>query len=290
MDLPLVSVGQGDYRRDWTPRNRREKSVARHFTRETEAEYRAHAKTHLTSHALADFRKCPLLYRQKQLGIIPDIDSQAYLVGRAAHTLILEGRERYKTEYAIGGPINPKTGQPFGANTKAFAEWAAQQNKDVLTCEQAALVEAMVASVRGHDLARELLAEGIAEGVIRTKYCGRPCQARLDFFNPQRGIVDLKTCDDLTWFEPDARRFGYAHQMAFYRALVQHVTNAHVPVHIIAVEKKPPYRCGVWLVSEQTLDAAQRENLAYIAKLSECEAQDTWPTGYETCRILEQGS
>ena len=287
MDLPLVSVGQGDYRRDWTPRNRREKSVARHFTRETEAEYRAHAKTHLTSHALADFRKCPLLYRQKQLGIIPDIDSQAYLVGRAAHTLILEGRERYKTEYAIGGPINPKTGQPFGANTKAFAEWAAQQNKDVLTCEQAALVEAMVASVRGHDLARELLAEGIAEGVIRTKYCGRPCQARLDFFNPQRGIVDLKTCDDLTWFEADARRFSYANQFAFYHALIMRTTDEDAPVHVIAVEKKPPYRCGVWQMSAQTLTVARRENEAAIARLGECESRNLWPTGYEEVRAFD---
>jgi hypothetical protein len=33
--------------------------------------------------------------------------------------------------------------------------------------------------------------------------------------------VDLKTCDDLTWFEADSRRYGYAHQLAFYRAVLK---------------------------------------------------------------------
>jgi len=43
----------------------------------------------------------------------------AYQLGRAAHTLILEGREAYERGYAIGGPVNPCTGQPFAAGTKA---------------------------------------------------------------------------------------------------------------------------------------------------------------------------
>ena len=84
--------------------------------------YHAKAKDNLSSHQLADYRKCPLLYHRKRLGLIPQKDSTAYLVGRAAHTLILEGRERFEAEYAVGGPINPKTEKPYGPTTKAFAE------------------------------------------------------------------------------------------------------------------------------------------------------------------------
>ena len=51
-----------------------------------------------------------------------DFIPNASATGRAAHTLILEGRERFLAEYAIGGPINEKTGQPYGTTTKAFAE------------------------------------------------------------------------------------------------------------------------------------------------------------------------
>ena len=181
--------------------------------RETEAEYRAKAKTHLTSHALADFRRCPLFYWKKQQGLVPDEDRPAYLVGRAAHALILEGIETFEGRYAVGGPINPKTGQPFGANTKAWAEWAAGIGKDVLTDEQYALVTSMAVSVEAHPVAYELLADGLAEGVVRADYRSRPCQARLDFFNPQHGIIDLKTCDDLTWFEADGAVRLFAHRI-----------------------------------------------------------------------------
>jgi hypothetical protein len=255
--------------------------------RETEAEYHEKGKTHLTSHALADFRKCPLLYWQKKQGLVPDEDRPAYLLGRAAHVLILEGRERFDTEYAVGGPINSKTGQPFGVNTKAYADWAATQGKPVITEEQFALIANLATGVHSHAIAVELLSEGVAEGVVRTKYCGRPCQARLDFYNPERGIIDLKTCDDLTWFEADARRFNYAHQLAFYHALIMRKTGEDAPVHVIAVEKKPPYRCGVWRISEQTLAVARGENEAAIARLGECESRNLWPTGYEEVRAFD---
>lgn len=52
--------------------------------REGEAEYRAKAMMRLTGHALADFRRCPLLYWKKQRGLVPDEDRPPYLVGRAA--------------------------------------------------------------------------------------------------------------------------------------------------------------------------------------------------------------
>src|SRR5690349_299153 len=51
--------------------------------------YQARSKDHLSSHQLADFRRCPALYYQKQRGLIPDEDRPAYELGRAAHTLIL---------------------------------------------------------------------------------------------------------------------------------------------------------------------------------------------------------
>ena len=99
------------------------------FTQEPAETYHAKAVDFLGSHRLADFRRCPLLYHWKQTGLTKDEDRPAYQIGRAAHTLILEGRQKFLAEYAIGGPINEKTGQPFGTTTKAFAEWAAAQGK-----------------------------------------------------------------------------------------------------------------------------------------------------------------
>ena len=255
--------------------------------REPADTYHAKSREFLSSHALADFRRCPLLYRKKQLGQIEDEDRPAYLLGRALHTLVLEGREVFEREYAVGGPVNPKTGELFGASTKAFAEWAAAQGKPVLTLAQFDLIENMAEGIRQNGIARDLLSEGIAEGVVRADYCQMPSQIRMDFFDPHRGLIDLKSCDDLTWFEADARRYGYTHQVAFYRAVLAEVIGIHQPVHFIAVEKKQPHRCGVWKVHDDTLHAARVENEAAIERLKRCLATDTWPTGYEDCRVFD---
>jgi hypothetical protein len=250
----------------------------------------SHAKAgeYLSSHQLADFIKCPLLYRHKVLGLIEDKESPAYLLGRATHVRILEGRDVYETQFALGGPINPRTEKPFGSNTKAFAEWAQVQGKPVLSHDNVELIENLASGVAMNDEAVDLLLYGRSEGVVRAEYCGTPCQARFDWVHPHRGISDLKTCDDLTWFESDARRYGYHRQMAFYRAvLAQPLAGLLVPVHLIAVEKKQPFRCGVWRVGEDTLAVAQRENEAAIGRLIDCRRQDHWPTGYEEVRMLE---
>jgi len=251
-------------------------------------QYHAKARKYLSSHQLLDFMKSPWLHRKKALGLIEDKDSPAYLVGRAAHVRILEGRDIYETAFALGGPVNPKTNKPFGSNTKAFSEWALAQGKPVLSHDQVELVEQMASGVAMNDEAVDLLLYGRSEGVVRAEYCGTPCQIRIDWVHPHRGIVDFKTCDDLTWFESDARRYGYHRQMAFYRAvLAQPLDGLLAPVHLVAVEKKEPFRCGVWRVSDDTLAIAQRENEAAIRRLVVCREQDHWPTGYEIVRTLE---
>ena len=264
--------------------------LMRFLIREPADIYHAKSKDYLTAHALNEFRRCPLLYRKKELGLVPERDTTAYLVGRAAHVLILEGRERYQREFAVGGPINPKTGQPFGSQTKAFAEWAEKQNRPVLSDAHAALVEQIAASAGGHVFARELLAEGVAEGVVRCEVAGQRCQARIDWINPveDRGIVDLKTADEIDSFELSMRAFGYLHQVAFYRALVAAVSGRVLPVHIVAVEKREPFRCGVWQVAPAVLDQAQHENEEAMADLRRCRQSGDWFTRYESLRLVER--
>ena len=257
------------------------------LVRETPEFYHAQSARFLSSHKLAEFRRNVPLFRKKELGLVKDEDRPAYLVGRAAHTLILEGRAAYEAEYAFRGPINPKTGAPFGSRTKAFQDWAEIQGKPVLDDDQAALIKSMYAAVRAHEHAALLLDDGIAEGVVRAEYCGVPCQVRLDWLNPARGIVDLKTCDNLDWLETDARSFGYAHQMAFYRSVLACVIGLVLPVQLIAVEKREPFRAGVWRMGEQVLGIVRKENEEAIERLKACRDRDHWPTGYEDIRVFD---
>ncbi len=265
--------------------------------------YHARAKEHLSSHQLLTFMRCPYLYAKQRAGLVPDVDSPSYFLGRAAHTRILEGLKAYETQYAVGGPINPTTGKPYGSTTKKFLEWQEAQRKPVIPFEKADLIEAMNAGVRMNPVACELLAQGKAEGVIRTKYRDFQCQIRIDWTNPELGIVDLKTCDDLTWFESDARRFNYVHQLAFYQAVLEAVINersnaergieaegirlnGRLPVYIVAVEKKEPFRCGIWRIPEETLLQARAGNEAAMERLREANRDDHFVTGYEELRYL----
>lgn len=243
---------------------------------------------YLSSHMLGDFRKCPALYRKRLAGEIAETESAAFTLGRAAHKLILEGRSAFDTEYIIAdGPINPKTGEAFGRTTKAFAEWSATQNREVISGKDFGFLVKLQTSVWLHPFVSEMLTDGVAEGTVRAEYCGELCQIRMDFFNEKHGIIDLKTCDDLSWFENDARRFGYVYQLAFYRAVLREATGVKAPIHIIAVEKREPFRCGVWLVSGEALNFAEMENAAAIERLRSCRSSGAWPTGYEEIRIID---
>jgi hypothetical protein len=257
------------------------------LTMEPADEYHAKASRYLSSHQLLDFMKCPYLHYKKREGLIAEKESTSYLTGRAAHTRILEGCDAYEQQFAMGGPINPTTGKPYGSLTKKFADWREQQGKPVLTFDQMDLIEQMASGVARNDFAVELLSWGIAEGVVRTEYCEVLSQIRIDWLHPQRGIVDLKTCDDLTWFETDSRRYRYHNQMAFYQAVFNQKIGELVPVHIIAVEKKEPHRCGLWRVSDDCLAVARHDNEMAIDQLKSCLNKDIWPTGYEEVRLLD---
>lgn len=52
--------------------------IAEPILREPQAVYQAKASEYLTSHQLADFRRCPLLYRKKKLGLIEEGDRPAW--------------------------------------------------------------------------------------------------------------------------------------------------------------------------------------------------------------------
>lgn len=253
------------------------------------AEYHAESRNghYLSSHLLADFRQSPELYHREISGEIASAETPALALGRAAHCLILEGRMAFDEQFLVSdGPVNAKTNEPFGKSTKAYAEWLAAQTKEVISTRDYGFITKLQKSVWLHDTAAELLGDGCPEGVIRTTYSDVPCQIRMDWFSEKHGLVDLKTCDSLRWFENDVKRFGYVFQMAFYRAVIREASGENVPVRFIAVEKNEPFSTGVWELTGEVLDEAEKVNEAAIARYRKCLFSGHWPTGYEAPRII----
>ena len=252
-------------------------------------EYHAASRSgqYMSSHMLADFRESPELYRRKTSGEIAEAESPALALGRAAHCLILEGRAAFDEQYLVAdGPTNPKTGEPYGKATKAYAEWLAAQTREIVSPKDFGFIVKLQKSVWTHDAASALLDEGVSEATVRAEYCGVPCQIRMDWYSPEHGIADIKTCDSLKWFEGDCKRFGYLYQMAFYRAVLREATGETVPVHLIAVEKNEPFSTGVWHLAEDALDQAEKVNEAALARYRKCLYTGEWPTGYEEIRTI----
>ena len=245
-------------------------------------EYHAASRSgqYMSSHLLADFHESPELYRRKTSGEIAETESPALALGRAAHCLILEGRAAFDGQFLVAdGPTNPKTNEPYGKATKAYAEWLAAQTREIVSPKDFGFIVKLQKSVWTHPTASALLDDGISEATIRAECCNVPCQIRMDWFSPEHGIVDLKTCDSLKWFEADCKRFGYLFQMAFYRAVLREATGENVSVRLIAVEKNEPFSTGVWEIAGEV-------NKAALARYRKCLYTGHWPTGYEDTRII----
>lgn len=84
-------------------------------------------------------------------------ETAAMLIGRATHCRILEGCDAYESQFALGGPINPKYDKPFGKDTKAFSEWAKAQGKPGIHYDDLDLIENLASGLSMNSLAVDLL-------------------------------------------------------------------------------------------------------------------------------------
>lgn len=247
----------------------------------------------LSSHLLSDFRHCPLLYHKKMAGLIEPKDSDALRLGRAIHTLILEGEAKFDEEFTVsGGPVNARTGEPYGKRTNAYREWLESQKKEVVDPEEYGFFGKLRESVWLHPIARRLLAKGRAEGTVRTRIDGEPVQIRMDWFNPdfEGGpvICDLKTCDSLDGFLRVGMEYSYPEQLAFYQEAFAAASGGVRPgIRFIAVEKREPYRCAVVMPTDDLVEQSRAKNRRALALLKECRATGLWPTGYEELQIWD---
>lgn len=263
-------------------------------------EYHAATKAneYTTSHRLNLFRKCPALYRKHITGEIVEGDTAAFQTGRAVHCLVVEGADRFDAEYTVAdGPLNPKTGRPYGRETQKFREWAEVQARPVIGTEDYALMRKLAEAVHLHPVAADILSAGFAEGTVRALWDGEPVQARLDWFDPKRGIVaDLKTCADVDRFPFDVRDFGYVTQLAFYKRVLELAgyCGPTLRAYLVAVEKKEPYRVAVAELCHMTLEDGNTAEVSkygvgndlVMRELLACRARDEWPTRYENLLII----
>jgi len=216
-----------------------------------------------------------------------EVETEAMRLGTAVHAAILEP-ERFAEVYITGGPVNPKTGNPYGRDTKKFAEWAAEQDALVLSESDFEMCQALGAAVHAHPHAGPLVKEMRREVSIQWQHgpTGTLMKSRLDgVADTKTGgliLVDLKTTRSAApqRFGADAYRMGYLWQMAAYRmGLVATAEQEVEKVLLVAIEKEPPYGVAVYQPDEAQLTLGESQVTDALRQLELCKRFGDWP-GY----------
>lgn len=247
-----------------------------------DADYYAAYDRYLTASQLKIFAENPWLADFQRRHPDHKQDTDALYFGRAAHVCVLEGQEEFFSRFNVGGePINPRTGKAYGPDSQKFRDWVATlpAGTDHIAATKAETVMELSSSVHSHDIAGELLMYGKPEVCLRGLFDGVPVQSKIDWLGDGY-ICDLKTCQNINLFRKQFYSLRYNLQAAFYKRMVQpHMPDARF--YFIAVEKTFPYTCGVFYVSEDTMQQAMNDLDSYLMQWKEAVTTDNWITRFE---------
>jgi len=212
----------------------------------------------------------PLWCRHVDTHGIAETDAMA--LGTACHAAILEP-ERFVSEYAVwDGGIR---------RGKAWDAWQEEHaGKRQITAGQAEQIQGIVAAVRAHPEAAEILAHGWPEQCAEFEVAGRAAKARIDWLTEGGSVVDIKICG--VGIAP--RRFfgliadrGYHLQAAWYREGVRQCLGIDPDCYIIAAEPTPPFDVVLYRLTDAVLARGWELAEERLATLIECERTGIWP-------------
>jgi len=198
--------------------------------------------------------------------------SDAFTLGTAAHSLILEGDASNITVVSHDNWLTK-------AAKEAKAEALAAGRQPLLEKEWQQVMD-MRHAVMAHPQARELFAGHKAEESVFWKEDALMLKCRPDAWKPGR-LVDLKTTvnADPREFGKTAHNFGYHQSAAHYIDGVKAATGEELPFTFVLVEKTAPYLVSVVELDWEAIDLGRALNDRAKRIYRECTETGNWP-GY----------
>lgn len=178
-------------------------------------------------------------------------------------------------------------GQPVTLWSDVLAEWTENNpGRIVLSPEVWDQLHSMRDAVHNHPAAHALLTSvpGEAEKSVYwiDPTTGVLCRCRPDWWRDDYVLVDVKTTDDASpeGFAKSMANWRYDVQAPYYMDGVKLATGRDVKAFVfIAVEKKPPYAVGVYVLDSASLELGRAQYQHDLRVYAECLANDNWP-GY----------
>ncbi|MDQ5861103.1 MAG: PD-(D/E)XK nuclease-like domain-containing protein [Actinomycetota bacterium] len=206
------------------------------------------------------------------------VHKDAYTLGTAAHSLILEGD--------TSGLVIVEADNWLTKDAKVAKAAALAEGKQPLLKKEVLQVFAMQDAVMAHSLARELLTDHKAEQSIFWEEDGLTLKCRPDAWK-SGALVDLKTARDANpnEFGKTAHEYGYHQSAAHYIDGVKAATGEELPFHFVLVEKTAPYLVSVVELDIEAINIGRQLNDRAKRIYRECVEYDTWP-GYPTADLI----
>ncbi|WP_126448360.1 PD-(D/E)XK nuclease-like domain-containing protein [Sulfuricystis multivorans] len=210
----------------------------------------------------------------------PPEPTPAMQLGTAFHTALLE-HDRFSQTFVAAPKFDRRTKEG-----KAAAEvWETENaGKTAIPADQMAAIEQMVASVRAHQGAANLLASGQAEmsGFWIDQDTGIECKCRPDYFQVDGGVqhvVDIKTTTDASadGFARAIATMGYDVQAALYVDGIQAITGVKTHFFFIAVEKEAPFAVAAYKASDEVIEVGRAKYRGALQLLKWCRENGCWP-------------
>ncbi len=241
-----------------------------------------HAMTDRISNSyLSRLDKCPAAAKVKQE------ETPAMTFGRAFHCFILDGMAAFSRDVLVLPEINRRT----SAGKEEYQALVTNNpEKAIITQEDLQSIMEMDKSVKAHPLAKNLIGTGTNEVSVfwDDPFSGLPCKARPDKVPGQNTLVDLKSIADATahGFQSSVISFRYASQAAFYLDGINKATGGGFDLFaFIAVEKKEPYKVGVFTLSADFIEYGRQDYRRLLVVEMNCREKNLWPNYTEDSAI-----
>lgn len=220
-------------------------------------------------------------------------ESESLRVGKLVHKAVLEGPAFLKS-YVVMPEFTGKTKDGRDSSQSAEAKsakkkWLAslEPGTIVTTQYEIDMITGIVDSILSHEDGKHLFKNGKAEiaGMFVDEETKIRCKIKPDFLSFDNSVlVDLKTArsSERFAFGAQAARLRYDFQVYMYAYGVKMISGKFPEViALTAVEKVPPYECGVYYLETHHLLRAETDFRNALRDLRKAIDTNNWPQRQE---------
>lgn len=212
----------------------------------------------------------PRLFADRMAGMDVEDDKPCFQIGRLAHQMVLEP-DKFAECVVSEGPINEKTGKPYGRDTQAFAKWQIENPK--LGYVEPWLYTAII---RMPEEVKRIFSDGEAEvSVYQKDSYGTDIKCRPDYLR-DTSIYDLKTVVNVDSCDAEIQKRKYYVSHAWYRLVMQLQTGRDHTFQFVFMEKSPPYRWRIRKLDQDYIDYADMEVDKILKNIQICRESSDW--------------